>query len=513
MMKQALWPWLALLLIGIIPLLVLLGVGAWWIWQQQWFWLWLNLAVLCAGIVWIAARQLNRYQKKPLADNTIHFDTPFAQRDQAAWAAVQALIPTISQDTRQKLDQIDTWLVIGQQVLLLVARHYRPKAKHPEMDIPITELLRMAEQVCHDLHKQILGNLPLSHVVTLADGLNLQRWLDHLSNADAAFRLGRLILNPLTGGLYEAKNYAQTKVLALTLPRLQDWLLEMYIQKVGHYAILLYSGRMAVEQQKMDVLSAKSKEDGQQARNQNRALNQEPLRFLVAGQTNAGKSTLINTLFDSPRAAADVVSCTDAIMPYVLESEGQFSGLIFDTPGYGETSSWLHDNRDELDKTDLVILVCNANNAARAADRLFLQGFQQHFKDRPNRKTPPLIVVVTHIDELRPVREWQPPYDIAEPNCVKAANIRAAMDAIQQDLLLLENTMIVPVSLSNNDGLGPYNIDSLLLAMGQQMNEAHRARLLRCLKDAKNSEKWTRLWQQVAHSSRWFLSKIGDSLP
>ncbi|MGZ5789702.1 MAG: GTPase [Burkholderiaceae bacterium] len=508
-MKHALWPWLALLIIGLIPFLALMVIGAWWIWQQQWYWLWLNLAVLCAGIVWIAARRLNRYQKKPLANNTINFDTPFSQRDQAAWDAVQALIPTVSQETRQKLDRIDTWLMIGQQVLMSVARHYRPKAKHPEMDIPVTELLRMAEQVCHDLHEQIQGHLPLSHVVTLADGLNLQRWLEHLSDANAALRLGRLILNPLTGGLYEAKNYAQTKVLALTLPRLQDWLLETYIQKVGHYAILLYSGRMAVEQQKIDVLSAKSKEDSQQALK----LNQEPLRFLVAGQTNAGKSTLINTLFDSPRAAADVVSCTDAIMPYALEKEGQFSGLIFDTPGYSEKSSWLHDNREELDKTDLVILVCNANNAARSADRQFLQEFQQHFKDQPHRKTPPMIVVVTHVDELRPIREWQPPYDVIEPNCVKAANIRAAMDAIKQDLSLFDNTAIVPVSLGNNNGMGPYNVDSLLLAIGQQMDEANRARLLRCLKDARNNEKWARLWQQVTQSSRWFLSKIGNTLP
>lgn len=512
-MKHALWPWLVLLIVGITPLLALLIIGAWTVWQQQWFWLWLNLAILCAGIVWIAARQLNRYQKKPLIDSAIAYDMPFSQRDQEAWAAVKALIPTISQDIRQRLDQIDVWLQIGQQVLMLVAMHYRPKAKHPEKEIPITELLRMAEQVCHDLHEQIQGHLPLSHVATLADGLNLQRWLDHLSDANAALRLGRLVLNPLTGGLYEAKNYAQSKMLALTLPRLQDWLLEMYIQKVGHYAILLYSGRMAVDPEKIDILTAKSRHDGRTAETQRTVMNQEPLRFLVAGQTNAGKSSLINTLFDAPRAAADVVSCTDAIMPYTVESEGQFSGLIFDTPGYGENTSWLQENQAVIDKTDLVILLCHANNAARSADRRFLHEFQQHFKEQPKRKIPPLIVVVTHIDELRPVREWQPPYDVVEPNCVKAANIRAAMDAIQQDLALPENTVIVPVSLSENNGLGTYNVDSLLLAMGQQMDEANRARLLRCLKEIKNREKWTQLWQQVTASSRWLLSKIANTLP
>ncbi|MCK9606851.1 MAG: 50S ribosome-binding GTPase [Methylomonas sp.] len=506
MIKRA-WPWLLMLFIGSIPFLVLMACGAWWLWQQQWFWIWLNSSVACTGLIWIVSRWLNRSRKRARKEGAVKPDTPFSQRDQAAWDAVQALAPTINQDTRSGLDQIDTWLKLGQQVLLLVARHYRANATQPEMDIPVTELLRLAEQVCHDLHRQITGHIPFSHVITLADGLNMQRWLDHLSDANTALRLGRVVLNPMSGVLQELKNYAQDKAVALTVPRLQDWLLETYIQKVGHYAIMLYSGRMAVEPQKSDILSAQSRDDELQATERQQTQSQEPIRILVAGQTNAGKSTLINTLFDSPRAAADVVSCTDAIMPYTLDREGAFSGLIFDTPGYGENTSWIHDNRQELDKTDLVMLVCHANNAARSADRHFLHEFHRHYHHQANRKIPPILVVVTHIDELRPLREWQPPYDVLEPDCVKAVNIRAAMDAIQQDLALPDTTALVPVSLGNNDGLGVYNVDSLWLVMGQQMDEANRARLLRCLKDAKNRQKWTLLWQQVAQASRWFLRK------
>lgn len=506
MIKRA-WPWLLLLLIGSIPFLVLMGCGVWWLWQQHWFWLWLNASSACTGLIWIVSRWLNRAKNQAPGERAVKPAVAFSQRDQAAWDAVQALIPTISQDTRKRLVEVDTWLKIGRQVLRVVAEHYRPKAKNPEMEIPVTELLRLAEQVCHDLHSQISCHIPFSHVITLADGLNLQRWLDHLSDANTALRLGRVVLNPMTGVLQELKNYAQDKAVALTVPRLQDWLLETYIQKVGHYAILLYSGRMAVEPQNLDQLSAKSEEDELRARQRQQTLAQEPLRILVAGQTNAGKSTLINTLFDSPRAAADVVSCTDAIVPYTLDRAGEFSGLIFDTPGYGENSSWIADNRHELDKTDLVLLVCHANNAARAADRQFLQEFHRHYLAQPNRKMPPIIVVVTHIDELRPVREWQPPYDIVEPNGVKATNIRSAMQAVQEDLALPDNTSLVPVSLSDNDGLGVYNVDSLWLAIGRQLDEADRARLLRCFKDARNREKWAQLWQQVGQSSRWLLRK------
>lgn len=506
MMKRV-WPWLLLLVIGSMPFLALMACGAWWLWQQHWFWIWLNASAACTGLIWIVSRWLNRAKNRAQSGPAVKPDTLFSQRDQAAWDAVLASIPAIKQNARNRLDQIDTWLMVGRQALLTVAGQYRPQAKHPEMDIPVTELLKLAEQVCHDLHRQINGHIPFSHVITLADGLNLQRWLDHVSDANTALRLGRVVLNPMTGVLQELKNYAQDKAVALTLPRLQDWLLETYIQKVGHYAILLYSGRMAVEPQKLDALSPKSREDALLASERQQTLNQEPIRILVAGQTNAGKSTLINTLFDSPRAAADVVSCTDAIMPYKLDRAGGFSGLIFDTPGYGENTSWIHDNREQLDKTDLVMLVCHANNAARAADRHFLQEFHRHYLDQPNRKIPPIIVVVTHIDELRPLREWRPPYDVSEPDCVKAVNIRAAMDAIQQDLTLPDDTAVVPVSLGNNGGLGSYNLDSLWLAMGQQMDEADKARLLRCLEDAKSREKWAVLWRQIAQSGRWFLRK------
>ncbi|MGR9053590.1 MAG: GTPase family protein, partial [Gammaproteobacteria bacterium] len=318
---------------------------------------------------------------------------------------------------------------------------------------------------------------------------------------------------PFAGVLTEAGNYAQSKTVMLTLTHLQNWLLEIYIKKVGYYAIMLYSGRLAVASERVEKVSSKSREDRLQAEQHLQGLEKEPLRIVVAGQTNAGKSTLINTLFDSPRAAADVVACTPELMPYLLERDGRRAGLIFDTPGYGERSNWLAKNRAELDKTDLLLLVCDANNAARAADKAFLEGFRQLFEAQGHRKIPPMILVVTHIDQLRPLREWQPPYDIEQPDGVKARNIRAAVEAIREDLALPDAVATVPVSLGANDGLGPYNVDSLTEAMGRQMDEADRSRLLRCLKEAGDREKWLQVWRQMKNSGRWLLQKADDVLP
>jgi len=512
MLKTALWPWLLITVLGALPFLALMAIGGWWLWQQQLLLLWLSISASCGGIAWIVAKLLNRYQKKPVFQRRIAPQTPFSQRDQAAWQAVNALAEQLAQDKTIDMAQIDNWLPIGRQVLAVVAKHYYPKAENPELKIPVTELLRIIEHVSHDMHQQLLSNLPGSHVITLADGLNLQRWLGRLNTVKTALRLGRMLLNPLSGFLNEAGSYAHDKVVDLTLPRLQSWLLQSYVEKVGEYAILLYSGRMATATAQIEALTSQSDQDYQQAQAEQQRLAQEPLRILVAGQTNAGKSTLINILFDRPMAATDVLSCTAELIPYQLKREGLLSGLIFDTPGYGEQSGWLDDNQALLDQTDLLLLVCSANQAARQADRRFLQAFTQHFLTQTHRKLPPIITVVTHIDALRPLREWQPPYNIATPTSAKAKSIQAALSAIQTDLDLSAG-VLVPVSLGDNDGMGAYNVDALIQAMGQQMDEAQRSRLLRCLTGAQDQEKWPRLWRQLGNSGRWLLKKAGDALP
>jgi predicted GTPase len=322
-----------------------------------------------------------------------------------------------------------------------------------------------------------------------------------------------MLLNPLSGILNEAKTYAEDKVLDLTLPRLNNWLLELYVQKVAEYAILLYSGRLAVSTDKLTALSNLSQQDQKLAQDQATG-PQEPLRILVAGQINAGKSSLINHLFAQKLAATDVLSCTQDIQPYQLEREGLQTGLIFDTPGYGETSSWLDKNLSIVDNTDLLLLVCAAHQSARLADRRFLATFQQHFQQHTQRKLPPIIVVVNHIDVLRPTREWQPPYDLTNPHpdSEKAKNILAAIAAIQTELALSPDTAIIPISLGDNAGLGAYNLEALILAMSQQMDDAHLTRLLRCLNTAKNRAKWPQLWQQLSNSGRWLVKSVDNVL-
>ena len=79
---------------------------------------------------------------------------------------------------------------------------------------------------------------------------------------------------------------------------------------------------------------------------------------------------------------------------------------------------------------------------------------------------PPVIVALTFIDQLRPLAEWDPPYNVAQPDRPKARNIHDAMEAVAADLAV-EPTQVVPVSLrpghvyNVEEGLAP----AILLAV------------------------------------------------
>lgn len=511
MLKKAVWPWILIGILAGLPFLSLLGIGFYWLWQQHLLLYWLSLSASCSGIAWIIAHSLRKYQTK--SKPGLKYKIAAIQKDsdleETIWQEILIFAEQSKQNKSLDISKLDTWLQIGQNVLSMVAKQYRPKTKTPELDIPITDLLHIIEKISHDMHAQISTHVPFSHLLTVATGLNFQTELEHFNNVNTLIRLGRMFVNPLGGVINESKAYAQNKVLDIAVPHLQQWLIDIYIQQVTEYAILLYSGRLTkIDQQNLTV-STDTRQQTVRAEQHQEQQKVEPLRILIAGQINAGKSTLLNTLFDTPVAATDSVSCTPAVMPYKLERNNELSALIFDTPGYTEVSNCLTDNLHLLSKTDMLLLVCSANNAARKADKFFLTTWQNYFTMHPQLKEPPIIVVVTHIDKLRPFREWQPPYDWETPNNTKAQNIQAALYGLATDLNLPQDTPYIPLCLTEEN----YNLESLILAIGQHMDTAQRTRLLRIIKTSKESQKWPQLWQQLGNSGRWMLKRVDDLLP
>ena len=158
------------------------------------------------------------------------------------------------------------------------------------------------------------------------------------------------------------------------------------------------------------------------------------------------------------------------------------------------------------EEIDIVLIVCNASHAAREEDAKQLQKLRHEFQlHRKNRTLPVIIAVATQIDRLRPFREWLPPYNIQDPQSIKAQSIRDVCEAISQDLSIPLGH-IVPVCLAPEKPI--YNIDDGLMPLIHELlDDAQRARYLRCLNNQKDKSYW-REWRKQAIEAGQFIIKM-----
>ena len=117
-----------------------------------------------------------------------------------------------------------------------------------------------------------------------------------------------------------------------------------------------------------------------------------------------------------------------------------------------------------------------------------------------------MVCNATQIDRLRPLREWQPPYNIQHSKRPKEHCIRQACGAIAQDLSLpLDH--IVPVCIAPEQAA--YNIEEGLIPLiHEQLNEAQRVCYLRCLRYQQDISYWKHLKQQAIQAGQLIL-KLG----
>ncbi|MGR8934523.1 MAG: GTPase family protein [Gammaproteobacteria bacterium] len=487
MRMPASWPWVIAASLLTLPWLALVGLGGFWLLQNHLLQSGLLAVAALNGAAWLLGQRLKSRQILP-------FDLPHVQADarwppaaEEAWAKIAALAETLD-PAAYPLQDSQRMLHLARRVIGEAAQHFRPKAVHPELDVPLRNLLFIAEQVCRDMRIMLDENVPFSHLLTLEDGLQIWKWKQKLESGHFAYRLGTMLLSPISSIPRELSRYLLGKATDYPAGLLERWLLQTFVKKTGYYAIALYSGqltppRITAPEPEPEIPPAAEK----------------PLRILVAGQLKAGKSSLINALFGELRAPTDVLPMTAGLTPYALERDNTGEVLVFDSPGYGDGNSWyLQAPQDALGDFDLVLLVCSATQAGREADAQFLSRLRTWFDARPERRLPPVLTVVTHIDLLRPLREWHPPYDIATPQDNKSENIRAALQ-YAAETLHMDLQECLPVCLKT---AAVYNIDAVWTAIADKLPESQRAQYLRCLPAEAKREKWALVRRQLVNAGR-----------
>ncbi len=490
-----------LLVVSALPSLVLLPLGLLWLWQHDGLLWWVLSAVSITALTWAVQRFAGG---DPTVDKPgITADRYWPERGQAAWQSVEQLAATIKlEDYPLDSGLSHRVLDLGLATIRSVAQHYHPQAQQPELQVPLPQVLLTTERVCRDL-RLLTDYVPLSHRVPLAQWRRIPG-LMKLTQAYDLWRMARLVINPAAAVVSEARSKIQGRLLEQSRNELIVWLLQEFVKGTGRHAIDLYSGQLLLDEpttpgrKDMPPPTPKPAAD-------------EPFRILVLGQTGSGKSSLVNALLESVQAPADAVATTEQFTAYLLPQPDDTPVLLLDSPGYSAqpSATALQFFDRELLRADLILLVCAAHHAGRAADHELLTRLRTLYQARPERSPPALIVVLNFIDRLPPPRDWSPPYDLSAADSAKAHSIREAMTAVATQLQL-DTIPIIPV---RSDAKRVYNVTaSLLPAIHTSLEtEAERARYLRWLQNQLRSAQWRKTLRQAGQASR-VVGQLGRHL-
>lgn len=503
---------LLVFILMLLPLLALLGFGFFWLWQSGNLQYWLIALVICGSLGYGLQYWLVRQQRQLLNAPVTAPNPQWPPNADAVWQRVEALAETCNpQDW--PLEE-GTWILsLGQKTLETVAHSYHPDVEKPLLELTIPHTLLIIERASRDLRRDFAEKIPFSTRLTIGDFFRIQRWKAKAERIVDIYRAGSILINPLNALLGEAWRHLRERSFDQARDELHRWLLRAYVYKVGYYAIDLYSGRLTLTDEALiESTTPESKTDleqAQEAAQETAAAAAEPLRILVLGRTNAGKSSLINALFGNLAATTEQLpDGKQTFKPSVLTREGFTQALVFDSPGCDSAGFDQAKMLAAAKNADLILWVSAANRPDRQSERECLDQLRAAQAAWIDRRSPPLLVAASFIDRLRPVNEWQPPYDLTQPSNTKALNINAAVQAIASDLAVPVEK-VIPVCLLKGK---IYNVDDTLwAAILNHQDEALRVRMMRCMDARKRAEDWELLRRQMLDAGR-FLRNLPEIL-
>jgi small GTP-binding protein len=486
-----------------LPFLVLPVLGLAWLWNEGLLLEWMLSMVALGTIAWLlhafAQWRENHFNRQPETEP----NPAWPPSADGAWQRVSSLANGID-PAEWSITEGDKLWELGRRTLESVAGYYHPGREQPLLELTLPHALMIIERASRELREEISRHVPLSHQIKLGDIARAKRLKDWFTRLETFYRVGRVAVDPASVLFAEIRREFANRIFDYGSDRVQRWLIREFVRKVGFYAIELYSGQVLLEAaDPVGTPTNASKRDSKRAL-QIEQVAREPVRIVVLGRMNAGKSSLINALLGDARAPVDALPGTTlSAEPFRLEREGEDAALIFDTPGIDE-ATWK--GTDELKQlllsADLLLWSTSAAVADRGPEREVIDEVRALWRERNDRPVPPWLLVVTHIDTLKPSREWNPPYDLVHPRGKKAEAIRdATLEAAEALGFPLANA--VPVCLAP-DRL--YNVeDALWAAIFVLEKETDRARFLRCLDERKRAENWSLVGKQLLGAGRWLL--------
>jgi len=500
MVRFKLWQWvvLAMPIAFIITFLMVsagLQIHAWgmsWIWGVftlvllGWRWLLVKWTQPAVAQLETALAEVNA--ELEAAENEKISLTGGNDAPQKAEAALQEILK-VAQSDRPIWEDWQTFWQRCQEVVVAIAYIYHPEEKYPLLNIYIPQAYALIRGTVDDLDQWIQKLSPALQQVTV--GQAYQAYEVYRKLEPSARKLWQVwnwaqwLLNPTAAVAKLASKRYSNQANQQLLVNLSQMLREAALRNLCRQAAALYGsstlpGLASVTatptlpkgktQTLQDILSLAEPAE---------AVAQKPVNILLVGRTGAGKSSLINTLFQADCAEVDVLPSSDRLHNYQWQTPDGETLTLWDTPGYEQVNRG--DLRDlVLDyatNADLLLLVTPALDPALQMDLDFLQDIQANFTDLP------IITIVTQVDRLRPLREWQPPYDWEWGDRPKEKAIREAT-AYRAQLLGDLCPLVLPVVTGDNKtGRIPWGVDALSWGLVDAIAPAKQLRLARFLRN------------------------------
>ena len=428
-----------------IPVLVLLVFGLFALYRDGYIFHFaglLAISTLLPGLVMmIFKKKLKKEASSPgLENGLVKPSVAWSDYDTRVWNA-------LNQHISEQLEQGSKWEELREHALDLVLRtaeKYHEKKKSRELHFSAPELLKMIEEVARRYRLTLKAHVPFVGKVNLSTLKILYDHKEKTNTARKAWNLYRIyrVSSPV-GMISEIRAQMLGKVMGGVSAEFQYKLKQAFLQEVLSVAIDLYSGRFKVDDDALDTSIAATEDTSRMA------APIDPLRISFLGQLSAGKSAIINALMGDMVAEVSKLPSTTNTSVYQCRVEGIDILHLVDLPGLDGTNQTEQRLLTEVTHSDIVVWVLKANQPARQRDTAFRAKLDAFYADAKNRsrRRPAIIGVLNQVDRLKPLSEWQPPYDIDTPTSPKAQAIK---EALQYNKQLLQLEILIPLSVSDD---------------------------------------------------------------